>query len=96
MEKFECPQCKGSGHVDCEVWVFGSEEPSVSRLTCPTCRGEREITREALDHYRLENEMWCECEEPCENPDYFADGAHPEIRHHHWRCSRCRKVVQIG
>jgi len=41
--------------------------------------------------------MWCECEDD-QDPDwyYVDDNVHPQVKKHHWRCSKCHKITQIG
>jgi hypothetical protein len=39
---------------------------------------------------------WCHCGNASGEMDFFADGEHPKIKCHHWRCRECKGVVQIG
>lgn len=40
---------------------------------------------------------WCECENIDENPKYYDDNSHRGCeRKHHWHCSVCGKVSQVG
>jgi len=42
-------------------------------------------------------QFWCECKDV--TPDewrYVDDGARNDCRGHHWRCTRCDHVLQIG
>jgi hypothetical protein len=42
-------------------------------------------------------ETWCECTNE-DAPDwiFIDDDVHPTIGKHHWRCSKCLKITQIG
>jgi len=41
-------------------------------------------------------DFWCRCGNPSEDVAFYADGQHPEVHKHHWRCNDCGSVLQIG
>ena len=42
-------------------------------------------------------EEWCECKIEGNDEWFFVDDdVHPTIAKHHWRCSKCSKLTQIG
>ena len=42
-----------------------------------------------------EAKLWCKCEED-HNAYYVGNGESEECHKHHWRCNKCKKIVQIG
>lgn len=42
-----------------------------------------------------DNTKWCECNVDYDQ-DFYDDGEHEECHKHHWRCSECKKITQIG
>ena len=41
---------------------------------------------------------WCQDKEHQDDVlvDFYADGEHPDLYKHHYRCRHCKKIVQIG
>ncbi len=45
----------------------------------------------------LEQPDWCGCAEFCETPRYYEEGTHDGcVVKHHYHCSVCGKINQIG
>lgn len=44
---------------------------------------------------REEKKHWCEHPEH-EDVYYVPDNTHKDVRKHHWRCTTCKKIKQIG
>lgn len=65
-------------------------------MPCITCDGAGAVTPRAAERHHAEVAMWCSCGNPSCQSDYYPDGAHPEIYKHHYRCSDCGKVTQVG
>lgn len=44
-----------------------------------------------------DDSKWCNCDVP-EDDEYFGNNApeSKEIGKHHWRCTGCNKITQIG
>ena len=38
---------------------------------------------------------WCECNKDY-GVDFYDDYEHPALQKHHYRCKRCKGIVQIG
>ena len=93
----ECPTCHGNGEQTVTVteWRPGGGTSSTHKITCVTCRGAGTVSAERLEEWHETQRMWCGCDEP-DDPTYYADGEHPSLRKHHWRCSTCDGVTQIG
>jgi len=52
---------------------------------------------EEKDELEADKDIWCECEEPDEEPVYKPDGEdHLGVTKHGWICRKCDKFVQIG
>lgn len=51
-----------------------------------------ELIEECLNNTK---EEWCYCKK---NHEWFFidDNVHPTITKHHWRCSKCNNITQIG
>lgn len=94
-ERVPCPICKGKGRVivRSELVVKGKARPMPPlELSCATCRGECLITPKDAAEIKFSLTRWCHCEVQGD-PIY-----HPDTRKmkHHWTCSNCGKIVQIG
>lgn len=54
---------------------------------------------ETMDEVRAiqneEQKLWCSCEDS-KDSYYVPDNKHPEVDKHHWRCTSCDKITQIG
>ncbi len=93
----KCPQCTNGKqllHVSEYKDRRMVEKPHVA-ITCVFCNGTGELTPEAFADLQAEKEMWCECPTPGDSI-FYDDGEHPVIKKHHYRCSICHKVTQIG
>jgi len=98
----KCALCKGTGKQTLTVSSIGSnpifsKTPTKTEIDCIICNGSGEMTAKDAALIEFENNMWCECK--IQNPQdvrYYKDGQHPEISKHHWRCTVCKKVRQIG
>lgn len=90
VDTVPCPACT-DGSFTVKVIEKGVEKAPLV-MKCPTCKGTRKVTRKQAREYKAYQEMWCRCEDP-------GDGIyHPDTRKmkHHWTCSKCGKVTQIG
>jgi hypothetical protein len=47
---------------------------------------------------KYNNDRWCLCLEdpPIEKWLYFEDAQHSVVHKHHWRCTICGGILQIG
>ena len=96
MKNHDCPVCDGTGKQTIKFSYHGEpEKDHESEITCVICDGEKKVDQETLDMIEYEKNMWCKCEEDTD-AKYYSDGQHPEIHKHHWRCTSCDKVKQIG
>lgn len=91
-----CPRCKGVGTLDINVCGVGVGVAKIVNIKCVTCNGLKYVNSRQLAIYNYEQNMWCMCGNPSEGVDFYDDGVHPEIYKHHYRCSDCGKVTQIG
>lgn len=92
----KCLECKGEGEVEITVTIHGSTEPpQVSKIECVWCDGSGVMDQETKEEWLYEKNMWCECKEKTD-AYYVPNGEHDEIEKHHWRCTKCKKVKQIG
>ena len=87
-----CPQCKGKKILTCEVVDHSSNTTSSFETDCITCNGTGEVTAARKRQYDDAVASWCQCKG--EHDSYYV----PDTRHmkHHWRCSSCRKITQVG
>lgn len=94
----KCPQCDGKGEMRVTVSTFGEEGETSFVTSCPTCNGAKEISDDLLRAFTDFKESWCKCDTLLEHrgSTYFADGTHPDVHKHHWRCDRCKGITQIG
>lgn len=52
---------------------------------------------EAAKKAKLEmDKLWCKCKVQDNGAYHVPDNVHPECDKHHWRCTKCKKIVQIG
>ena len=93
----ECPVCKGSGKMTITLSEWGSDKPDeISEISCVHCGGSGNMSDEDLELHNEEVAMWCECGNENDRVDYYEDGEHPDLHKHHYRCRKCKGVVQIG
>lgn len=91
----KCPTCEGTCKMNCVVHEAGKPEQSFT-MNCHVCEGKGEVTEEHAELIQIENDMWCDCDEPSEDRKYWPDGTHPVCHKHCWSCTICGKIVQIG
>jgi hypothetical protein len=53
------------------------------------------IDRESAKAARATS-VWCQCDDGGLEPRYVSDGVHTHCNKHHWDCTRCGGVVQVG
>lgn len=93
----KCPCCE-NGKMKITMYTFNWGKPEdkepdeVSYITCVTCMGSGEVSGQDLLDIEEEKNMWCKCN-PSPGSKY-----HPDRRgvKHHYTCTRCKKVTQIG
>lgn len=96
-----CPSCEGKKTITMVMTsVFSKPEDRTegksTTITCVTCDGKGTVSPAMAKQLEEEMAMWCECEEPSKQTDFYDDGEHPELSKHHYRCQKCKGVVQIG
>ena len=64
-------------------------------IECVGCGGTGEISEEMASAITYMEDAWCECEED-HGVTFWKDGQHPDLHKHHYRCKKCKKIVQIG
>ena len=92
----KCGPCDGTGDMKLNVSEHGSTVVKVSSITCVYCDGAGEVSLAQHKQMQAEERMWCKCDEPSEDADFYDDGEHPELHKHHYRCKNCKGVLQIG
>ncbi len=94
----KCPHCDGAGETTVTVSTFGEPEEDSFVMTCPTCNGAKKISDDLLRAFNDFKQSWCDCDTSDLVPysTYFADGEHPKLHKHHWRCDKCKGITQIG
>jgi hypothetical protein len=90
----KCPQCN-DGKMTITVHQIGQKADSV-KIDCIHCDGTGEIDQQTADLIEEEKNMWCKCDNPSEWPKHYKDGEHPDLYKHHYRCTNCDGVQQIG
>lgn len=92
----ECYICKGRGVIPMqavEIGEGGERIPlPIVEIGCVVCNGTGKVgvgSKEAWDNF------WCRCDEVGDGI-YYHDGEHPDCFKHHWRCSKCGRVIQVG
>lgn len=89
-----CPTCKGTGKQT--LAVHGADGESDLPIRCVLCDGTGQVTQAKLDALKRFADSWCQCDGGGDDPYYVADGRHDHCGKHHWDCSRCGGIVQIG
>jgi len=90
----KCPTCK-NGKITLSVETFGEEGIEEYEIDCIDCKGTGIISNAKNKQLEFQKNMWCKCEQST-GPKYYANGKHPELHKHHYRCTTCKGVVQIG
>jgi uncharacterized protein YbaR (Trm112 family) len=89
-----CPTCKGVGKVTLTV-NEEHQKTSTMQMNCVICKGVGRVTQEVVLALRRFENSWCRCGST-NDPFYAADGEHTHCFKHHWDCSDCGGIVQIG
>jgi len=93
----KCTECNGTGKSTITVSFYGTDKPDdESIMPCFYCDGTGKMTQEDADNLQAEKDAWCTCPDPFKSSKYYADGEHPELHKHHYRCKACGKITQIG
>ena len=95
----ECPTCKGKGTVTVEAVTIderGTTKEPPLEIKCLTCRGEGRITKKRSAQLKRAAALWCSCGNPSGDVYFHDDGECPDCRKHHYHCSDCGKIVQVG
>lgn len=92
-----CPNCKGTGKMTSTFVEIknGVRSESEFQSTCFTCMGQPVSKSEGLRMQKridAEKKMWCSCKNSA-GTYYVPDTARMK---HHWNCTTCKKIVQIG
>lgn len=91
----KCPKCK-KGKMSITVEMYGvPNSVEISEIDCVYCNGTGEISEEKNIQLIKEEEMWCKCDEST-GPKFYDNGEHPDLYKHHYRCTTCGGIVQIG
>ena len=102
-----CPSCEGTKTMTAEVsdYINGknvkNEKLSALKLPCGRCDATGEIELDQIIKEQQESECWCQCEEIHES-DFHDDGNHQEYGDgftcdkHHYSCTNCNLITQIG
>lgn len=90
-----CVVCEGQGKQTVTVETHGQEGQTSYEMDCTWCDGTGAMTPAQEEEYTAYCAMWCDCGE-AEQVKYYADGEHPGLRKHHWRCLGCDGVTQVG
>lgn len=104
MEKHECPTCKGSKKMTVTAQLYNGKgftpQPPVE-MDCFTCNAKGFLTQAEVDEKEAAKKIWCKCED---HPYaiHHEDGDTQEypggfiIDKHHYSCTKCGLVQQIG
>lgn len=96
MERVKCTVCQGTGKQTVSYSEYGSgKPPEISEQTCYWCKGTGTMTPTMKAVYEAYVNMWCSCKEK-HGVIFYDDGEHPNLSKHHYRCKKCKRVVQIG
>ncbi len=89
-----CPQCDGAKTITFTIRAVGELEQT--SLPCPACDGKGEVTDSCFQQWQADQAMWCDCDNPSGEVEYFSDGQHADLPKLHYRCKECGGVTQIG
>ncbi|MCK9542644.1 MAG: hypothetical protein M0R03_11515 [Novosphingobium sp.] len=96
---FPCSVCNGNKKQNVTVKELTEEgwKESKTEIECVGCKGKGIMNKEEYDFANYYNNIWCKCKDyDSDEVDFYDDNQHPEISKHHWRCRKCKKVVQLG
>ncbi len=98
----QCKVCKGSGKQILTVHdPFGANPntPKVRKvdIDCVWCHGTGTMQKQDLAQYEWNQRAWCECGNPSGRTRFYDDGeCDCGCVKHHYHCSDCNKITQIG
>ena len=92
-----CTTCKGTKEQEITVNTHedGKWKKHVSKIKCCTCDGTGQLTQKQIDFIEWEKKQWCKCKGET-GTRFYDDGEHPECDKHHYRCTTCGLIKQIG
>jgi hypothetical protein len=95
----KCPVCLGTGKQTTKMSVMMNngefEQQDPIETDCIWCDDGVMTDKQKVMHHEYET-MWCKCEPNDNAPIFYRDGEHDELHKHHYRCTTCHKVIQIG
>ena len=94
-----CSVCSGSGIIHCSISTFGSTKPVEQiDINCIDCRGRGTITSDIVKMIEKRNTIWCDCPDTSLDRGFYyvSDGVSTVCAKHHWCCSTCKKIIQVG
>lgn len=93
----KCTACKGKGTTGLKI--MDSHGASHMQIKCFWCQGLGMVSPSLHKQYLLSKRMWCKCTGNVDNI-FYDDGDHPDCKYkinkHHYHCSNCYKITQIG
>ena len=90
-----CSTCNGTGKKTITVRTYGSKEPPTFFETdCFSCDGAGTINKRQAAAIEFEKNMWCKC--TTRTNSYYVPDGKGIITKHHYLCSSCDKITQIG
>lgn len=96
MANVVCPTCLGEKKQTITMTIWGSNErPITTVIDCISCNGTGEVSTEYARALKKHEEDWCSCKKST-GPRYLKNGEDKRCRKHHYRCTTCDKIVQIG
>lgn len=94
----QCPTCKGTGKQLIQVHFHekGTSTVRNMEIKCTTCEGTGVVSYQTIQALEKANKMWCRCGNPSGQSNFFDDGVDSKCSKHHWKCSDCGKILQVG
>lgn len=92
-----CTGCHGTGKMTitgAEITAGGMKTLPPVQIDCVWCNGTGQLTNRQAKEQEDYTGLWCRCEGHVET-EYVPDGQ-GQINTHHWVCTTCGKIVQIG
>lgn len=84
--------CK-NGKMTIKVSEYGVPGEQAIEITCIDCRGTGQLTEHQAAVIEASKHIWCQC--PIEDCRSIFHPDSPGVKHH-WTCTTCGKVTQIG